>query len=1366
MAPRHDGWNRRSPAWVPSLPPMVLSMRTFLWVQFALLVLGLFLPTPGSWAATRIELVLDEPFADRAAPWPVTTGVPFPRGKLTSGDRCRLLDDQGQEQPLQTRVSATWDAEAKSVRWLTIDFISQPGRKYALEFGEEVTRKAWRSPLVVTPGASPNVATGPLAVAFAATGPASLASIAADLNGDGKIEPSEQVAAGAATGEHYYLDQTGQRFSSAADGAERKIVVETTGPVRACIRVDGFYTGPKGERIVKYRTRYHFFAGLPVVKAVDELGFIGSTKTTRFRDIGFALNHRQSAASRTITIDRSGEHGNQPLVAAWTEETQSLASFQTTYRHYGNPEFHAAVSRTTPQGAQVLAETDRMGEWLQTADGRSSITGSLRWFWQQFPKEWEATSSQLTLHLWSTRAGELDFGADGINRFLGPAGEKYLRAGQEQKNRNPLERFFYYADVEAINRGAADGLGINKHHEFWLHFGPANRQREAAEYARLAAQQPLALASGAWNCGTDVFGPLAARPNNSPYEAAVDRLFDDGRRMQDQFGDYGWYLFGAGPHYSYQWDPQTQRHFADSRRFEFHTYQKETQLWWNYLRSGERKFYDWAIPSENHWVDIAVAHEPTTIECGWKGGVAEQRTLHWRPGEWSIDSPTHYVRHHERAEAWLRGGAQFWGSYHRSLETTTLAYYLTGDERYHDVIQYWRDYWAPLAGKTSSSSDLLPWHKEQAWYRPTRPDEPSKTWAEMIRDYAPFRSGTRHNLTLFFNLATLYEHTWDPQIGQALNEYAAAFLDPRHPTGTWTPQDSRLPAHAEAPSMGHFWVPALWKYHRVTQDPRMPEIFARYFAAGYAADPFRDGEDVGTYSNHYPAYAYYFTRDPRYLALAKNELDQLLPHSLPLTKPGDINTRLYNPYAPARVFSGVPRLIWALETASQGGVSIPAQPLKPQRSPLALHKPQRKELTATFWGYDAELTLIGPDAQPVRPLTIQSERRASDTQPFDRVSPDFAVYLHRVVIPASAPVGFYIAVPKLELALLESSTDARPLWNAAVPLLLEPGQAVELAIGGEAPALALESALPAAVRVSAGGNPLVAQITGNRAAYALPPAAIAPLRIEAPEKPAWFRLADRPAEACWVAPRSSQLAWNPKQTPTSAQTAAALPPPAPLDLTQTFVPGRFGQAVQVAPGRALHIPDHLVQGETKSPLFDRRQGTLEFWVKKQWDERLTGVKQIPLLTNGLFTALNSPRLPLGEWAHVAIVWMPYHGDPQQTITYVYLNGRDFANYRSLNWAGYSSVRTSTGANLSWREELLALAPAGTAFAIDELRLSKTARYADPAITFGPQQTFNPFQFTPPAEPFPPDADTLLLLRFDDSLDATAPAGKVSASVGN
>lgn len=1335
--------------------------RSSLLITLGLILVAFCVPHDFAAAATRVDLIVDEPFADRKAAWPVTTGVPFPRGALSDTAHCRLIDERGQEQPLQTRATATWDAERKSVRWLTIDFLAEPGRRYALEFGEDVVRKTLETSMVVEKDDVIQVSTGTLQADFAARGPIVLQSIRCDLNGDRLIQPDEIVGTGAAEGEHYYRDQHQKKFSSAQDGADRRVTVESSGPVRACIRVDGFYTGPAGERIATYRTRFHFFAGLTLVKVVDELGLIGSTKETRFTDIGFALDLKVKSAGRRIVVDASGDQGNQPLEVPWGANTQSVASFQKTFRHYGNLEHEATVVETSAQVIKKLAEPERMGEWLQVADERTAVTGSLRWFWQQFPKEWEATSNQLVLHLWSPRGGELDFGAEGIERFFGAGGAKYLRSGQEKVVGNILEQKLRFAEVPVIARGGADGLGINKHHEFYLHFGPANQRGEGAEYGRLAAQQPLALASGDWNCSTDVFGPLAARPNDSAAEAAVDRIFDLSRQAQDDFGDYGWWLFGAGPHYSYHWDAETKKFYAESRRFEFHTYGKETQLWWNYLRSGERKFYDWAIPSENHWVDVAVAHMATTIECDWRGGEPEKRRLHWRPGEWSIDSPTHYVRHHERGEAWLRGGAQFWASYHRTLETTTLAYYLTGDERYNDVIEYWRTYFGELAGITSDSNDAKPWYREQAWFRPSD-STPAKSWAAMIRDYAPFHSGTRHQMTMFFNLATLYEHTWDPQVGQALKECADAFLEPSHATGTWRPQDSDLPAHADAPSMGHFWVPALWKYSRVTHDPRMPDILSRYFAAGFAADPFREHGTVGVYSNSYLGYAYYFTREPRFLPLIAKELDQLMSYARPLAKPDDIGERIYNPYAPALTFAGVPRLVWALEAARRDGVRIGRPPLPPQRTPIAIHKSAGRELNAMLWGFDAQLTLLNPEGKPFREFRVSTTKAASEVQPFDRILPNYEVYLHRVTIPAEAAAGEYVILPQLELAVLDGNSDASPRWNAARPLALQPGKPVVLPLAEDDQQLQLESAQAALLRLRGRDGALhPGQVNGNTVTFTIKDNSHA-ARIEMETQPGWFQIVNRPEEQCWVSADGNATA----ETGTPRIGAEARQVVRDFDPAQPFLPGRFGSAVQVVPKRALHIPDHVLEAGVERRLFDDRQGTIEFWVRQQWDSRLTAATPHSLLTNGVLNFAYPGKLKLQEWTHVAWVWAPYRGDPNRTITYTYIDGRDTAFYRSANWDGYNSARPSSGPKDAKRlMEFVSRAVAGTAYSIDELRVSNTARYAALDVEYGPQQTFNPIRFDPPNEPFQADSNTLLLFHFDDDLKSAIPERMPAAQFG-
>ena len=97
-----------------------------------------------------------------------------------------------------------------------------------------------------------------------------------------------------------------------ADGAVHEsarpeaVVLEECGPVRACVRVDGFYTGPEGERIVRYRTRYHFFVGLGLIKVSNEFKIVGATRGAHFQDIGFSLRLVEDASQRTIVVDGSG----------------------------------------------------------------------------------------------------------------------------------------------------------------------------------------------------------------------------------------------------------------------------------------------------------------------------------------------------------------------------------------------------------------------------------------------------------------------------------------------------------------------------------------------------------------------------------------------------------------------------------------------------------------------------------------------------------------------------------------------------------------------------------------------------------------------------------------------------------------------------------------------------------------------------------------------------------------------------------------------------------------------------------------------------------------------------------------------------
>lgn len=67
----------------------------------------------------EIELSIVDPLEMGRSAWPVTMGVPFPTGVLSTDEALRLQRD-GQQQSLQTRTMLKWPDG--SVKWALIDF--------------------------------------------------------------------------------------------------------------------------------------------------------------------------------------------------------------------------------------------------------------------------------------------------------------------------------------------------------------------------------------------------------------------------------------------------------------------------------------------------------------------------------------------------------------------------------------------------------------------------------------------------------------------------------------------------------------------------------------------------------------------------------------------------------------------------------------------------------------------------------------------------------------------------------------------------------------------------------------------------------------------------------------------------------------------------------------------------------------------------------------------------------------------------------------------------------------------------------------------------------------------------------------------
>jgi len=98
----------------------------------------------------RIALNLPRGVPLKRGTFPITSGVPFPKGALWSKDHVRVVTADGKTVPVQTIVRSRWGHTPEtSIRWLGVDFQAAgarawwPERKdtqYFLEFGPRVRR--------------------------------------------------------------------------------------------------------------------------------------------------------------------------------------------------------------------------------------------------------------------------------------------------------------------------------------------------------------------------------------------------------------------------------------------------------------------------------------------------------------------------------------------------------------------------------------------------------------------------------------------------------------------------------------------------------------------------------------------------------------------------------------------------------------------------------------------------------------------------------------------------------------------------------------------------------------------------------------------------------------------------------------------------------------------------------------------------------------------------------------------------------------------------------------------------------------------------------------------------------------------------
>jgi hypothetical protein len=549
---------------------------------------------------------------------PVRVGLPVARGVWTDKASPWLEAPDGSAVLVQTAVTDRWSDG--TARWVLVDFLAD------LAGGQTTIYRLHSS------GSATNMHAGPRVHAEVVGGVVRVVtgSLTFTIGGQSMIRAGDGIAGPAAL---LTVEGCDESFAVRLDRA----LVETAGPVRAVVRVDGV-AGPADDpsRLV-VTARCHFFAGSPVVEcqvrlrnpqAAEHPGGIwelGEPRSTLLRDASIALTLPPGSMPGTARV--SPEPGLPAVVSAGPIELFQASSGGEHWDSRNHVDrdgriplaFRGYRVRTSGEQRDGLRATP-----VLTQDyGGGSIGAAMTQFWQHFPKAIEATEGGITLRLFP--------GAHGSAHELQP--------------------------------------GEQKTHRCHLAFARDTIAEEPLDWAR----QPLTVsATPDYYCRTGAVPyllPLEDEPEPA-YAALVEAAIegtDTFTRKREVIDEFGWRHFGdlyadhEGAYYQGDAPPPVISHYNNQ-------YDAIAGFARQFLRSGDRRWWDLLCDLALHVVDIDIYHT-TKDKSAYNGG------LFWHTAHY-VDGGRSTHRSYPRAPGVAGGGPAAQHNYSTGL---MLHFFLTGD---------------------------------------------------------------------------------------------------------------------------------------------------------------------------------------------------------------------------------------------------------------------------------------------------------------------------------------------------------------------------------------------------------------------------------------------------------------------------------------------------------------------------------------------------------------------------------------------------------------------------------------------------------------------------------------------------------------
>jgi hypothetical protein len=570
-----------------------------------------------------IPVRIDEPSGVNRSSWPVTFGVPFPRGEAPSVRNVALSDEKGADIPLQVTKLGVWPDG--SVKWGLLDFQADlkanRDRTLQVSFGDDVKRKDPETQLHVTKrGKGVEVVTGSLK--FTVKPGRHLFLDKVWLDAKGKFGPASQIVEGGGGRRSFYdivhgdggrdvedFSITGQDDPSKV--RVRSVKIEEQGPMRVVIAVLGSYVH-KGLPDSQATVRIHAYAGKSYVKVFHTFTYRGWPKQDFVKQLGVGVPVKLGR-KRTVTV---GGEKRGDVVAG-----DEVGLLQDSFLHYGVKVRDAGCSDKT------AGEGGRSSGWIDVSDGRKGVAVVNRHMWQEYPQELtvDAKRGEITANFWPASMPPLDLRrySDKMYRFLGET-----TAYRELGTLDVPER--------------AQAMGLAKTHEalFYFHAGDV-RTAEVDAVAKAFQMPSVIVASPEYYQETDVLDRFIV-PSKGTCPTLEKRLTE----IHDFFLNhieisqwYGMIDWGDIQHvYASQFRTGRESDFKIREKW---SYDEGRWAWTNtegmpglsyvlqFFRTGDRKYFDYAEIEAKHSQDVDI------FQCGrYKGrGHTRHNVNHWGDGD-------------------------------------------------------------------------------------------------------------------------------------------------------------------------------------------------------------------------------------------------------------------------------------------------------------------------------------------------------------------------------------------------------------------------------------------------------------------------------------------------------------------------------------------------------------------------------------------------------------------------------------------------------------------------------------------------------------------------------------------------------------